>query len=61
MLFAITSCVVMRGNYLEYKELGEQYVQELLTNYKVKYSVMAIIFVFLFFLIYVTNRGIKKD
>ena len=42
MLFAITSCVVMRGNYLEYKELGEQYVQELLTNYKVKYSVMAI-------------------
>ncbi len=50
MLFAITSCVVMRGNYLEYKELGEQYVQELLTNYKVKYSVMAIIFVFLFFL-----------
>ena len=60
MLFAITSCVVMRGNYLEYKELGEQYVQELLTNYKVKYSVMAIIFVFLYFLIYVTNRGIKK-
>ena len=60
VLFAITSCVVMRGNYLEYKELGEQYVQELLTNYKVKYSVMAIIFVFLYFLIYVTNRGIKK-
>ena len=25
VLFAITSCVVMRGNYLEYKELGEQY------------------------------------
>ena len=61
MLFAITSCVVMRGNYLEHKELGEQYVQELLTNYKVKYSVMAIIFVFLYFLIYMTNRGIKKD
>lgn len=60
VLFAITSCVVMRGNYLEYKELGEQYVQELLTNYKVKYSVMAIIFVFLYFLIYMTNRGIKK-
>ena len=32
VLFAITSCVVMRGNYLEYKELGEQYVQELLTK-----------------------------
>ena len=60
VLFAITSCVVMRGNYLEHKELGEQYVQELLTNYKVKYSVMAIIFVFLYFLIYMTNRGIKK-
>ena len=50
----------MRGSYLEYKELGEQYVQEFLTNYKVKYSIMAIIFVFLYFLIYITNRGIKK-
>ena len=47
ILFAITSYIVMKGSYLEYKELGEQYVQEFLTNYKVKYSIMAIIFVFL--------------
>ena len=59
-LFALISYIAMRGSYLEYKELGEQYVQEFLTNYKVKYSIMAIIFVFLYFLIYITNRGIKK-
>ena len=50
-LFALISYIAMRGSYLEYKELGEQYVQEFLTNYKVKYSIMAIIFVFLYFLI----------
>ena len=59
-LFALISYIAMRGSYLEYKELGEQYVQEFLTNYKVKYSIMAIIFVFLYFLIYITNIGIKK-
>ena len=59
-LFALISYIAMRGSYLEYKELGEQYVQEFLTNYKVKYSIMAIIFVFLYFLIYITNRGIKR-
>ena len=31
-----------------------------LTNYKVKYSIMVISFIFLYFLIYITNKGIKK-
>ena len=60
ILFAILSYIIMRGSYLEYKELGQEYVQEFLTNYKVKYSIMVISFIFLYFLIYITNKGIKK-
>ena len=34
IIFAIISYVFLRGSYLEYKELGESYVQEFFTNLK---------------------------
>ena len=60
IIFAIISYVFLRGSYLEYKELGESYVQEFFTNLKFQYSIMAINFVVLYFIIYMTNRGIRK-
>ncbi len=60
LLFAMLSYVFLRGSYLEYKELGEVYVQEFLVNSQVKYSVMFILFVCIYTLIYFTNKGIKK-
>ena len=60
LLFILVSYIILRGSYLEYKELGEAYVQEFFTNLKFKYSIMGINFIFLYILIYFTNRGIKK-
>ena len=60
LLFAIIMYVQARGSYLEYLELGENYVQVFWTNILYRYAIMAINFVFLFFVIYMTNRGIKK-
>ena len=60
IIFAIITYVFLRGSYLEYKELGESYVQEFFTNLKFQYSIMAINFIVLYFIIYMTNRGIKK-
>lgn len=60
VLFLITTYIQTRGSYLEYKELGENYVQVFWTNMIYRYSIMLINFVVLFFLIYMTNRGIKK-
>lgn len=60
ILFAGTSYILLRGSYLEYKELGEVYVQEFKTNCQLKYTIMSIIFVLLYIIIYMTNRGIKK-
>ena len=60
LLFAIIMYVQARGSYLEYLELGENYVQVFWTNILYRYAIMGINFVFLFFVIYMTNRGIKK-
>ena len=60
IVFAIMNSIQLRGSYLEYKELGEQYIQIFKTNLMYRYSIMAINFVILYFIIYMTNRGIKK-
>ena len=60
LVFSLTTFVSLRGSYLEYKELGENYIEIFYTNLRYKYIIMAINFVVLFILIYFTNRGIKK-
>lgn len=60
LIFAGVSYVQLRGSYLEYLELGSQYVDVFKTNLIYRYSIMAINFVFLYTAIYFTNRGIKK-
>lgn len=60
LIFAGISYIQLRGNYLEFKELGEQYINIFYTNITYKYFIMAINFVVLYIIIYFTNRGIKK-
>ena len=60
IIFAITSYVGLRSSYLEYLELGEKFTSVFYTNITYKYSIMAVNFVLLYFIIYTTNRGIKK-
>ena len=59
-IYLFVTYISLRGQYLEYIELGEQYVQKFLTDIKYKYSIMGISFVFLGILLYFTNRGIRK-
>lgn len=60
LTFVAISYIQLRGSYLEYKELGENYLEVFFTNLKYKYFIMGMNFVFLYFVIYYTNRGIKK-
>ncbi len=60
VIFSIISVISLRGTYLQYKELGENYVQVFLTNLNYKYIILGINFIVLYILIYFTNRGIKK-
>ena len=60
LIFAIISYIQIRGSYLEYLELGENYLEVFYTNLIYRYALMTINFVILFIVIYMTNRGIKK-
>ena len=59
LVFALISYVQLRGSYLEYIELGTQYTNIFYTNIFYKYGIMAVNFVFLYIVIYFTNRGIR--
>ena len=60
VIFACVSYIQLRGSFLEYKELGEQYIHIFYTNIIYRYSIMVINFIIIYFVIYFTNRGIKK-
>ena len=60
ILFALISFISIRGNFLQYKEIGENYIESFWTNMKYKYIIFGINFVLLYILFYFTNRGIKN-
>ena len=60
IIIAIVTFVDIRGSYLEYKELGENYISVFSTNVIYKYSVIVINFIILFLIMYLTGRSIKK-
>ena len=60
IVYVLINYIQLRGSYLEYMELGEQYINVFKTNLIYRYSIMAVNFVILYFIIYMTNRGIKK-
>lgn len=59
-VFALFTYISFRGSYLEYKELGENYLQTFLTKEKYQYTVLGINFIFIYFIMYFTGRKIKK-
>ncbi len=60
IILAIVAFINIRGNYIEYSELGEKYISVYETNLKYQCITTAINFVVTFLIIYVATRGIKK-
>lgn len=60
ILFFLFTYINFRGSYLEYKELGENFLQTFLTKQKYQFIVMCINFIFIFFIMYFSGRRIKK-
>lgn len=59
-IYLFATYVSLRAQYLEYLELGEQYVEKFFIDIKHKYSIMGTSFVLLSIILYLTNIGIKK-
>ena len=59
-IFSLVTFISIRGNYLEYKELGPNFEQVFFTNLKYRVIVTVSVFAVLYLVMYLTNRGIKK-
>ena len=57
---AIIAYISFRGSYLEYKELGGNYLQTFLTKEKYYYCVLIVNFILVYIIMYLTGRKIKK-
>ena len=60
VIIFITTYINMRGSFLEYKELGENFLSVFTTNLKYRYTIMGISFIIIYLVMYLTNRGIIK-
>lgn len=64
LLFIVVVSLVMyffiRANYLEYLELGENYVEIFKTNMELKIRIITFSFLIIFGIMFFTNLGIKK-
>ena len=60
VIYALFTYISLRGQYLECSELGSQYLETFFTNMKCKYLIMAVSFVVVGVIVYLTNIGIKK-
>ena len=60
ILFLLITAINLRGSYLEYLSIGENYIDVFWTNINYKYMTMAANFVVLFLSFYITTRVIKR-
>ena len=60
-LVVIVGYIGLRGEYLELLEIGETYTSVFWQNLTYKSVTFAVNFVILFIVIYLTNKGIKKE
>lgn len=61
IIVAIIGYISLRGEYLELLEIGSNYTSVFWQNITYKSVVFTISFVILFIIIYLTNKGIKKE
>ena len=60
LIFIVISYINLRGSYLEYKELGENFINVYKANLKYQFIIMGINFIIMYTIMYFSGRGIKK-
>ena len=61
IIYILATIISLKGSYLEYKELGENYLEVFFTNTKYKYTIFGANFFFLFLVMTISNKKIKKS
>ena len=60
-LYVLIILISTRSEYLQYKEIGQQYVSIFEKNMKTRYLVLGVSFIISYIIIYFSNKGLKKS
>ena len=60
LIYVLATYITLRGQYLEYAELGSQYLETFISQVKCKYIIMETSFIIISIIMLLTNIGIKK-
>lgn len=60
IIIAITLCIMFRGAYLEKLEIGKQYISVFWKNFQYKTISLVTTFIFIFSVVYITNKRISS-
>ncbi len=60
LIYVLATYITLRGQYLEYAELGSQYLETFISQIKCKYIIMGTSFIIISIIMLLTNIGIKK-
>ena len=61
LITIIISYIIFRGSYLEYLEIGEKYIDSFWKNSEYITITLIINFLTIYFMVYITNKRIKKN
>lgn len=60
LLFLVISYISLRGSYLEYKELGENYEEVFFTNIKYRFTIIGLCFGVIYINVFYKQRNKKR-
>ena len=60
VLFVMIGFIIYRGNYLQTMEIGQKYVQSYKSNVKYRLLTIGVSFLWMYILMYITNKRIRK-
>lgn len=60
IIIAVTLCIMFRGAYLEKLEIGKQYISVFWKNFQYKTISLVTTFIFIFSVVYITNKRISS-
>jgi len=61
ILYAIISVILLRGEYLQIREIGNGFLKSFEKNIKIRYLISGVTFILTYLIVYFSNRNMRKS
>jgi len=61
ILYLLISIILLRGEYLQIKEIGEGYLKSFFSNIRLRYTISVVTFILTYLIVYFSNRSMRKS